>query len=128
MHQKKSTLKAGKVENKFFDKSGIKVHQIIEVPTPQALNNSKKALSTVMCNKNFKWSQSMFYQHFWTTHQIVDLRYCQTSYDTVQEDEIYNPLQLTCIDNVICGEDYDLHAACLLFVLPCSQCVHHAAL
>ncbi len=44
-------------------------------------------------------------------------------YDIVEEDNIDYPLQLTWIDYIIHGEDDDLYAVQLLFVLTCLKCV-----
>jgi len=49
-------------------------------------------------------------------------------HDTFWEEDIDYPLQSTWIDNIICGEDDDLYAAFLLFMLACANCVCNAAL
>ncbi len=82
-----------------------------------------------MSNKVFKWSQGLFCKHFWTTQHIHQFEILSNFlYDTVQEDDIDYPLHLTWINNVIHGEDDDLYAIQLLFILTCSKCVHDAML
>jgi len=69
----------------------------------------------------------MFCKQFWTTQHICQFEILANFlYDTVQENNIDYPLRLTWIDNVVCGEDDDLYAACLLFVLTCSKHVCNA--
>jgi len=72
----------------------------------------------------------MFHKQFWTSQQHIHQFEILANflYDTVQEDNIDYPSWLTWIDNVICGEDDNLYAAHLLFVLTCSKCVCNATL
>jgi len=115
---KKITKKGLKKDVQVSHKSEIKVHMITRVPSQDEVNNSKKSLSLAMHNKIFKWSQSMFHRRFWTTHEIRKFEVLSNFlYDTVKEDEIDYPSRLTWIDNVIHGNDEDLYATRLLFVL-----------
>jgi len=121
------TRKLGKV-HKSNDKSFIKLHEIEQVAMPQDMHNSKKTLSIAMSNKIFKWSQGMFHTQFWTSQHICQFEIMANFlYNTVQEDNMDYPLQLTWIDNIIHGED-DLYVAHLLFVLTCSKHVCNATL
>jgi len=96
---------------------------------PHDINNSKKSVSTAMSNTIFKWSQGLFHKCFWTTQHIHQFEILSNFlYDTVQEDDIDYPSRLTLIDNVVHGEDDDLYAIQLLFVLTCLKHVHNATL
>jgi len=125
---KKQTRKLGKV-NESNDKLLMNVHQVMQVATPHETNNSKQSISTAMSKKIFKWSQGLFCKHFWTTQHIHQFEILSNFlYDTVQEDDIDYPSHLTWIDNVIHGDDDDLYAIRLLFVLTCSKHVCNATL
>jgi len=74
----------------------------------------------------------MFCKQFWMS-MILDISAYMSIqdnflYDTVQEDNIDYPLGLTWIDNMLHGEDDDLYAVHLLFVLTCSKYVLDAML
>jgi len=125
---KKPTRKLGKVDES-NDKLLMKVHRVMWVATPHDTNNSKQSVSTAMSKKIFKWSQGLFCKCFGTTQHIHQFEiFSNFLYDTVQEDGIDYPSRLTWIDNVICGDDDDLYAIRLLFVLTCSKCVRDATL
>ncbi len=82
-----------------------------------------------MSKKIFKWSQGLFHKQFWTTQHICQFEILSNFlYDTVQEDDSDYPSCLTWIDNVIHGDDDDLYAIRLLFVLTCSKRVRDATL
>jgi len=128
MIPKKQRRKSGKVVES-NDQLLIKVHQVMQVAMPHDTNNSKKSVSTAMSNKIFKWSQGLFCKHFWTTQHIHQFEILSNFlYNTVQEDDIDYPSHLTWIDNVVCGEDDDLYAIWLLFVLTCLKHVRNAML
>jgi len=125
---KKQTRKLWKVHES-NEKSLMKVHQVLQIARPCDTNNSKTTLSTAMSNKIFKWSQGLFCKHFWTSQHICQFEILSNFlYDIVEEDNIDYPLQLTWIDYIIHGEDDDLYAVQLLFVLTCSKCVCNATL
>jgi len=111
----------------------MKVHLIIQVPIPDVIKDKKKKDTVMehMKNKNFKWSQCLFLHQYWTSHEVQQFELlAQFLYDTIQEDNIDYPTHLTWIDNVTIGDDSDLYASRLLFVLTCSKmsmmlhCIH----
>ncbi len=109
----------------------MKVHSIVWVPIPEVLSEKKKkdAVMETMKNKNFQWSQCHSLCKYWTSHEVWQFELLsQFLYDTVQEDDIDYPACLTWINNVTVGEDCDLYATRLLFVLTCSKCVQDATL
>jgi len=125
---KKQTRKLAKVDES-NNKILIKVHRVMQVVTPHDINNSKISVSTAMSNKIFKWSQGLFRKCFWTTQHIHQFEILSNFlYDTVQEDDIDYPSHLTWINNVVHGEDDNLYAIWLLFILNCSKRVCNATL
>ena len=128
MIPKKQTRKLAKVDES-NNKILIKVHRVMQVVTPHDINNSKISVSTAMSNKIFKWSQGLCCKRFWTTQHIRQFEILSNFlYNTVQEDDIDYPLRLTWINNVAHGEDNDLYAIWLLFILTCSKPVRDATL
>jgi len=99
----------------------MKVHSIVQVPIAEVLNDKKKnTVMEMMKNKKFQWSQHLFLHWYWTSHEVQQFELLsQFLYGTVQEDNIDYPTCLTWIDNVTVGEDCDLYATRLLFVLIC---------
>jgi len=70
-----------------------------------------------------------FLCQYWISQKVCQFEsLAQFLYNTIQEDDFDYPACLTWIDNVTIGDDSDLYASRLLFVLTCSKCVHDTTL
>jgi len=82
-----------------------------------------------MLQRIHKWSQHLLLHQWWTTKCIWELELLlHFLYDTMKEDDMDYPAQLTWIDRVSTEPDMDTYACRLLFLLMCSKRVKDKSL